>query len=227
MIKNRLLTIGAVFLLVMSLILGMVLEEDMSSKLFEVITVLTAVIGAVALFIQFRKDKQINEASFLMDFGASFYDRYECADLVSVLDEYAVNGTQFNYLDHTGIIVRYMQWVESIGAIIDSGAVSIESIDRVLGYRFFIAINNKIIQENELLPYRYFYMGTFELYEKWYAYRKKHHLPIPMEENSLHLNPLFKEVRDLEKKSALTFKNKKGKDVKKSIKRSAKEREIL
>ena len=38
-----------------------------------------------------------------------------------------------------------------------------------------------------------------------------------MEENSLHLSPLFKEVRDLEKKSALTFKNKKGKDVKKVL----------
>ena len=227
MIKNKLLTITSVFLLLISLALGMVLEDDLSSRLFEVITVLTAVVGAVALFIQFKKDKQVNEASFLMDFGASFYDRYECAELVHILDEYAANGTQFDYEENTGIIVRYMQWVESIGAIINLGATSIESIDQVLGYRFFIATNNKIIQENELIPYRFDYMGTFELYEKWYNYRKAHNLPIPMEENSLHLQPLFKEVRDVENRSIITFNNKKGKEVRKSIKKNNREREIL
>ena len=227
MIRNKLLTISSAFLLLISLALGMILEDDLSARLFEVITVLTAVVGAVALFIQFKKDKQVNEASFLMDFGASFYDSYDCADFVYYLDEYATNGTEFSYEEHTAIIVRYMQWVEAIGSIIDSGAASIESIDRVLGYRFFIATNNRIIQENELIPYRFYYMGTFELYEKWYKYRKEHHLPVPLEENSLHLQPLFKEVRDLENKSSLTFKNKKRQEVRKSIKKNNREREIL
>ena len=71
-----------------------------------------------------------------------------------------------------------------------------------------------------MIPYRFDYMGTFELYEIWYDYRKKHKLPIPLEENSLHLSPFFKEVRDREKGVALTFNNKRRREVKKSMKKS-------
>ena len=197
--RNNFITIIASIMLFGALIVGVFLDDSSSSKLYDFVTLATAIIGAVALFIQFKKDKQINEASFLMDFSASFYDRYDCAELVRLLDDYDTKDANFSYEENTGVIVRYMQWVESIGAIIDSGAVSIKSIDQTLGYRFFIIVNNKIIQENELIPYRFYYLGTFELYEKWYKYKKKHGLPVPMEENSLHLLECFQEVRDAER----------------------------
>ena len=197
--RNNFITIIASIMLFGALIVSIFLDDASSSKLYDFVTLATAVIGAIALFIQFKKDKQINEASFLMDFSASFYDRYDCAELVRLLDDYDTKDANFSYEENTGVIVRYMQWVESIGAIIDSGAVSIKSIDQTLGYRFFIIVNNKIIQENELIPYRFYYLGTFELYEKWYNYKKKHGLPVPMEENSLHLLECFQEVRDAER----------------------------
>lgn len=204
--KNSLITIISCFMLAAALVLGVFLDDTWSSKVYDWITIATAVIGAIALFIQFKKDKIINESSFLMDFSASFYDSYDCADLVKLLDDYDTEHKQFSYEENTAVIVRYMQWVESIGNIIDSGAISLKAIDQVLGYRFFIIVNNKIIQENELIPYRFYYMGTFELYERWYKYKKDHGLPVPMEENSLHLLDCFEEVREAERNTERTFK---------------------
>jgi len=209
--KNSIITIIASVMLFGALILGIFVDDATSSKLYDFITIVTAVIGAVALFVQFKKDKEINESSFLMDFSASFYDRYDCSELVRLLDDYDTKDKTFSYEEHTAVIVRYMQWVESIGAIIDSGVVSLKAIDQVLGYRFFIIVNNKIIQENEIIPYRYYYLGTFELYEKWYNYKKKHGLPVPMEENSLHLVECFQEVREAEKITERTFKRRERK----------------
>ena len=193
--KGKLTIFLSVFLLAISLIGSIFIADNISSKLFNAITVVTAIVGAIALFIQFKKDKQINEASFIFDFSASFYDQYNCADLVPILDDYADNKIKnINYEENSGIIVRYMQWVESIGAIIEEGTIDLKSIDQVLGYRFFIIVNNKEIQKNELIPYRSHYIGTFKLYKKWYEYKKANNLPIPLEKTSLHLYKEFNEV---------------------------------
>ena len=193
--KGKLITFLSVFLLAISLIGSIFLSDNVASKLFNAITVITAIVGAIALFIQFKKDKQINQASFIFDFSASFYDQYNCADLVAILDDFADNKIDtINYEQNLGIIVRYMQWVESIGAIIEEGTIDLKSIDQVLGYRFFIIVNNKEIQQKELIPYRFHYIGTFKLYKKWYEYKKANNLPIPLEQNSLHLYKEFDEI---------------------------------
>ena len=94
-----------------------------------------------------QKDKQINEASFIFDFSASFYDQYNCSDIVQLLDDYADKKVDtIDYDKNIAIIVRYMQWIESIGAIIDEKTIQLKSIDQVLGYIFFIILNNQEIQ---------------------------------------------------------------------------------
>lgn len=193
--KGKLVTFLSIFLLATSLIGSIFLTDNIASKLFNAITVITAIVGAIALFIQFKKDKQINEASFIFDFSGSFYDQYNCAELVPILDDYADKKIKtINYEENLGIIIRYMQWVESIGAIIEKGTIDLKSIHQVLGYRFFIIVNNKEIQKKELIPYREHYIGTFKLYKKWYEYKKAHNLPIPLEKTSLHLYKEFDEI---------------------------------
>lgn len=193
--NGRIITVLSVFLLVLSLIGTIFLEDNIASKIFNAVTVVTAVAGAIALFVQFKKDKQINEASFIFDFSASFYDQYNCSDIVQLLDDYADKKVDtIDYDKNIAIIVRYMQWIESISAIIDEKTIQLKSIDQVLGYRFFIIVNNKEIQEKELIPYRLHYIGTFKLYKKWYEYKKSHNLPVPLEENSLHLHKEFDEL---------------------------------
>ena len=193
--KNKIITLLAVFLLTVSLIGSFFMEDDIASKLFNVITVVTAIVGAVALFIQFKKDKQINEASFIFDFSASFYDEYNCSELVPLLDDYVDNKIKtINFEDNVNTIVRYMAWVESIAAIVEEGTIDLKNIDQVLGYRFFIIVNNKEVQDKELIPYRLHYIGTFKLYQKWYEYKKSKNLPIPLEETSLHKCKEFNEV---------------------------------
>lgn len=193
--RGKLITFLSVFVLAISLVGSIFIDDNIASKLFNAITVVTAIVGAIALFIQFKKDKQINEASFIFNFSASFYDQYNCADLVPILDDYADNKIKtIEYEKNTGVIVRYMQWVESISAIIEEETIDIKNIDQVLGYRFFIIVNNKEIQKKELIPYRLHYIGTFKLYKKWYEFKKANNLPIPLEKTSLHLYKEFDEV---------------------------------
>ena len=59
--KGKLSIFLSVFLIVISLIGSIFIADNISSKLFNAITVVTAIVGAIALFFQFKKDKQINE----------------------------------------------------------------------------------------------------------------------------------------------------------------------
>lgn len=69
-LKNSVLTI-ATMLIVIGIIISSFLTEY-SSLIATITTTITAVIGAVALFIQFKKDKEINKASFLLEVSKQF-----------------------------------------------------------------------------------------------------------------------------------------------------------
>ena len=60
--KNKSLTIFSVFLLIGGLFATLLLDDVWGSRVSEVITIGTAIIGAVALFFQFKRDKEINQA---------------------------------------------------------------------------------------------------------------------------------------------------------------------
>lgn len=62
--------------------------------------------------------------------------------------------------------------------------ISIQAFDSLLGYDFFIAINNKDLRRIELDPYASYYMETVRLAKKWRKYRIKHKLPIPLEQEN-------------------------------------------
>lgn len=66
--KNKTLTYLGTFLLVLGLFSTLFLDDYWGGRVSEVVTISTAIIGAVALFIQFKRDKEINQASFVLEF---------------------------------------------------------------------------------------------------------------------------------------------------------------
>ena len=62
--KTSLITITSVFLLTLGLISTLWLDSTIGDRIVNIVTVVTAIIGAVALYVQFKKDKGINTASF-------------------------------------------------------------------------------------------------------------------------------------------------------------------
>ena len=78
-------------------------------------------------------------------------------------------------------LINYLVYLESFAPLVLTGQVELEDIDDTFGYRYFIAMNNPVVQKYELLPEADYYCGCIRLYKKWYDYRKKRDKAIPME----------------------------------------------
>ena len=193
--KNSIVVIIASSLIIISLILSLFIENQLGSKITEIITLSTAMIGAIALFIQFKKDKDLNQATFIMEFSKSFFDNYNCKE--SFLELNKTYNTKdegvINFEKYESSLIDYILWIESLSAVVMDNVVEIKNIDRALSFRFFILVNNKTFQEKELVKYKELYKGTYALYDLWYKYRIKKKLEIPCEKNSLHLTEGYKD----------------------------------
>ncbi len=150
-----------------------------------VATTATAIIGAVALFFQFKKDKEVNQASFLIEFSKTFFETYDCKELFEQLDK-ETTGTKFVVGERTvPRAVRYLEWCEELASLEESGVLTLQSIDNFLSYRFFLITNHKKIQELEILDNLDYYQGIISLHKKWTAYKRKHNKPMPFDKTNL------------------------------------------
>lgn len=82
-------------------------------------------------------------------------------------------------------IVNYLVYLESFAPLVLHHHVSFKDIDDLFGYRFFIAVNNPVIQELELLDDHMYYRGCHKIYKRWFRYRDRRGLDIPLREFSL------------------------------------------
>ena len=69
--RNIYLTVLAVLLIALGLLSSLFRNDSLGDRVINVIPAITAVIGAIALFYQFKKDKNLNEASFLVEYSVS------------------------------------------------------------------------------------------------------------------------------------------------------------
>ena len=193
--KNKSITIISIILLSMALIGSLFLDDVIGSRISNVVTIITAIIGAVALFLQFKRDKDLNEAGFVVDYSVQFYDIYNLQDVLNELEncrkdkKYKIDMDKY-YKD----VVGYLQWLESLAALVNSKILSIEKIDDVLSYRFFLIVNNKQIQNYEIIPCRTYYRGIYNLYRTWSNYKKKNNLEIIFESNELSKTKGYNEI---------------------------------
>lgn len=192
---NKTITIISITLLIMALVGSLFLSDTIGARVANVVSILTAIIGAVALFLEFKRDKNINEAGFIINYSNDFYDIY---DLKEVLNELEMARNDKKYVidmkKHYSDIVAYLQWLESLASLVNSRVISVEKIDDVLSYRFFLIVNNKQVQQHEIVPCKEFYKGIYKLYAKWYDYKKKTNQFVIFEETSLAKTKGYNEI---------------------------------
>ena len=183
--KSRIITVASMFLICIGLFSTLILEETMASRIGEVVTLSTAVVGAIALFLQFKRDKSINEASFLLEFWKSFSENPNLIIIQNKCDS-DINSKKTHFVaeDYDGI-VTYAQWLEALCATIKRDILSFDFIDDMYSYMFFVFVNNKYIQKREILPNLEYYNGIIEVYSLWTKYLKRKGKKIMLEENSL------------------------------------------
>ena len=184
--KNKIITIISVLLLIASLVGSLFLNEAIGARVANVITVITAIIGAIALFIQFKQDKTLNRAAFLLEYNKNFYSEYNLGPLFAELEKCSKDK---NYVLDTKKwgkdIISYLEWCEIFASMIERDAVDLYMFDNIMAYRFFLVTNNKYVQQAELVPDKRYYRGCYYLYDMWFKYEKKRGIDIPMEETAL------------------------------------------
>lgn len=180
------------------------------------LTTITALISAVAFWLQFKRTERLNEASFIMNFNNHFisndkmtliehhlelyYNHYE--ELINDKSSVDINKVSNINLglstsrnsDDCQSIINYLVYLEALAALVDRQVLHLDVIDDLFSYRFFLAVNNPVVQENELIPYSDYYQGIYRLSEYWVKDHEKRGIPIPMsafkltKENLANLN---------------------------------------
>ena len=183
--KTKSIIYGALILISIALVSTLFFNTELATRITTIITVLTAIIGAGALFVQYKRDKEINQASFVVEYAKYFQTIKGIDEIVSKLDKYRQSREiEFTDDDYSSI-VNYLVWCEGLSLLVQKEVMDLKTIDNLFSYSFFLITNNKYIQELELEPQAEFYKGTYALHKLWTDYKKSTKQPILNEDETL------------------------------------------
>ena len=165
------------------------------SWLTETVATIIAIISAVAFWVEYHENKLLNEAQFIMELNEQFIGdenmsgvEWELERYFSkfrkgeITEDYCQNFEKKYSLDNRDRqhLVNYLVHLEGIAALVKNKVLHIETIDDLMSYRYFIAMNNPVVQKLELLEYPEFYKGCFEIYEAWVDVLERQGITPPM-----------------------------------------------
>ncbi len=160
-------------------IVSVLLSNDTILNIF---SLASTIFGIIGLLYSFQLDRNISEASFLLQLHQTFKGNTEIQNLSQKLEAVFLGKPVSITEDDRPGIVEYLSFFEMLGSMESRGVISIASFDALFGYDFFIAVDNADVQKIELEPYCDYYTQTYRLNKKWRRYRKKHKLLIPLEQ---------------------------------------------
>ena len=171
------------------------------------VTATTTLIAAVAFWLQFKRAERLNESNYIMNLNNQFIGNKNMSHVEHELELYynqyeTLKGDKDRISDeevwsiHLGLnqsrrseecqeIINYLVYLEALAALVDQQVIHLEVIDDLFSYRFFLAVNNPVVQQNELLPYADYYQGIFKLSKRWTADHHKRGIKIPMDQFNL------------------------------------------
>ena len=135
------------------------------------------------------RQNDIEEASFLLQYNQSFIQDPNLVEVQSLLERAAFYGKTDEIISSRTRqkFVNYLVYLEGLSPLILHGILNLDHIDNLMAYRFFLAVNNREVQDKEIKKFPEYYRGCFRLYKLWSAYRKQRSLVIPFEETALDL----------------------------------------
>lgn len=158
---------------------------DYLSLLIAGCDVLTSATAGAFIVYQLKKDgdselekKEIQQASFILEYNRSFIENADMAYVERYLENYINDVGQGKFdLENKNRndrqkLINYLVYLEGLSSCILGGGLDLDSVDNLFAYRYFLAMNNPVVQQIELLPFGDYYRGCFKLYDLWYRYRE-------------------------------------------------------
>lgn len=146
-------------------------------------------VGLIAVAIQMRSAKKAMRSQFITQLETNFHAHYE---IYSIL-EYKKDGADYDQglktLQEIPVrdLMRFMGFFENLKLIIDDQVITMNTVNKLFSYRFFLLVNDPYIQEKILYntQYKYYIPSVFALHQQWVKFRRGRRLPIPFEEHDL------------------------------------------
>lgn len=160
-----------------------------------IIGMLEGIIGAIATGLVLYQLKaaektemhqnDIEEATFLLKYNQTFIQDANMVEVERLLEDQAYYDEKMRAIitpDNRQKFINYLVYLESMAPLILRGVLSLNHIDNLMAYRFFLAVDNVEVQDEELLPFAEYYRGCFKLYRVWKKYRKDQGLCNPSDD---------------------------------------------
>lgn len=163
--------------------------------LTETVATLLAIVAAVAFWLEYHENKLLNEAQFIMELNEQFlsdsnlsdvewelekyFNRYRKNELTKEYEEefekkFALENRERQHL------VNYLVHLEGVAALVSNGVIHLDAIDDLMSYRYFVAVNNPIVQRLELWEYPEYYKGCIGIYDAWVGELLRQEITPPM-----------------------------------------------
>ncbi len=157
---------GLLTTIVIVLFVALFLTEG--SRLQDVVVAATTVVGAVAIWFQMKRSKDMAEGEFILMLNDSFSANEDIKSVYSKL----ISEAPLVEEDRTAI-VEYLTFFETIHLLMQRDVADLKLLDDLFRYRFLIAVNNPQVQDMELLPDARYYRNIYTLYSQWRKLLKK------------------------------------------------------
>lgn len=179
--------------------------------LTETVATIIAIVTAVAFWLEYHENKLLNEAQFIMELNEQFLSDSNLSDVEWELEKYFNRFRKDelteeyckmfeNKFDSENPkrqhLVNYLVHLEGIAALVNNGVIHLDAIDDLMSYRYFVAVNNPIVQKLELLEYPEYYKGCIGIYDAWVKELQNQGTTPPMYHESK--NNLAKKYKELE-----------------------------
>lgn len=180
--------------------------------LTETVATIIAIVAAVAFWLEYHENKLLNEAQFIMELNEQFLSDSNLSDVEWELEKYfnryrkneLTEGYEEEFEKKFALekrerqhLVNYLVHLEGIAALVNNGVIHLDAIDDLMSYRYFVAVNNPIVQKIELLEYPEYYKGCIGIYDAWVEELLRQKITPPMyheKENNLTKKYKDKEV---------------------------------
>ena len=163
--------------------------------LTETVTTVIAIVAAVAFWLEYHENKLLNEAQFIMELNEQFisdgnlsdvewelekyYNHYQKNEITDEYEEYFEKRFALEKRERQHL-VNYLVHLEGIATLVNNGVIHLDAIDDLMSYRYFLAVNNPIVQKLELLEYPDYYKGCIGIYDAWVGELLRQKITPPM-----------------------------------------------
>jgi len=153
---------------------------ETEDALVGIASIVITAISAIFIVFQLQDSESVTCCNMLAEMNLSFIENERMMFTYQKLEQcYRNPDFQFIVEDnddknsvHTSDLVSYFTFFEVLYEYIKHKVITINQMDDLFGYRFFILVHNKYIQENELYAVPSSYANVFQLYDIWLEYRR-------------------------------------------------------